>query len=285
MAATGLSPALPLVRLSAPRRLQLGTLLVLAACWEILSASGLFYRGVVPSLTAIAASLYWMLGDPRFWLNLSVTVSEIGLAIVIGGGLGVAAGTVLGANRFLGAAFGPYVIYLGSTPKVILLPIVYLMVGIGPESKVVIGAIACFMPMAISTAAGVRQINPVLIRVGRSFRLTKGQILAKIVLPAMRTPVANGLRLALGSAIVVCLVAEIKFSRLGLGQMIIQSFNRSRFADVYAGLVVITTLALVGNMLVTRLAQGPGSIGENRSRARGGRGESDPRHYVEFRPQ
>jgi ABC-type nitrate/sulfonate/bicarbonate transport system permease component len=151
------------------------------------------------------------------------------------------------------------VIYLASTPKVILLPIIYLMFGIGPASKIVVGSIACFMPMAISTAAGMRQINPALIRVGRSFNLTRPQMIQKIYLPAMVAPIANGLRIALGSAIVVCLVAEIKFSSMGLGQMVIDNFNRSRFAEVYASLIVITTLAVVGNSFVDRLAHRPGS--------------------------
>ena len=260
MAATGLSRrAGERIWLRPERRLQLITVVVLLIAWELIAASGLLYRGVVPSVTAIIASLATMLGTGKFWINFSVTVSEIGSAILIGGGLGLLVGLVLGANRFLGAAFSPFVIYLASTPKVILLPIIYLMFGIGPASKIVVGSIACFMPMAISTAAGMRQINPALIRVGRSFNLTRPQMIQKIYLPAMVAPIANGLRIALGSAIVVCLVAEIKFSSMGIGQMVIDNFNRSRFAEVYATLIVITTLAVVGNSLVDRLAHRPGS--------------------------
>lgn len=259
MAEAGLNSVKPVPSaapfLAAERRLQIVTVIVLAAVWEGVSASGLLYRGVVPSVLAIAASLAVMPGEPSFWFNLSTTLTEIVLAILAGGSLGLATGIALGGSRFLGAAFGPYVICLGSAPKVILLPVIILLVGIGLKSKVVVGAIACFMPMAISTAAGVRQINPVLIRVGRSFRLSRGQMFGKVLLPAMLTPLANGLRLALGPAIVVCLVAEIKFSNAGVGHMVIDSFNRSRFAEVYAWLIVITAVALVGNALIGRLAR------------------------------
>ena len=260
MAAAGLTQGIADRRWLRPeRRLQVATLVVLLVAWELIAASGLLYRGVVPSVTAIVAALATMLGQASFWMNFSITVSEIGSAIVIGGGLGLIVGLILGSNRFLGAAYTPFVIYLASTPKVILLPIIYLMFGIGPASKIVVGSIACFMPMAISAAAGMRQINPTLIRVGRSFNLTRAQMIQKIYLPAMVAPIANGLRIALGSAIVVCLVAEIKFSSVGIGQMVIDNFNRSRFADVYAALIVITTLAVVGNSLVDRLARRPGS--------------------------
>ena len=241
------------------RRLQLATLAGLLAIWETIAASGLLYRGVVPSVTGIVTSLATMFGQASFWTNLSVTASEIGLAIMIGGTLGILVGLILGGNRFLGAAYSPFVVYLASTPKVILLPIIFLMFGIGPASKIVVGSIACFMPMAISTAAGMRQINPTLIRVGWSFNLTQVQMIQYVYLPAMVAPIANGLRIALGSAIVVCLIAEIKFSNMGLGQMVIDSFNRSRFTEVYAALIVITTLAVLGNGIVDRLARPPGS--------------------------
>jgi NitT/TauT family transport system permease protein len=260
MAATSLTrDAAEQAWLRPERRLQLATLVGLLAIWETIAASGLLYRGVVPSVTEIVASLTTMLGQASFWTNFLVTASEIGLAILIGGGLGLVVGLILGGNRFLSAAYSPFVIYLASTPKVILLPIIYLMFGIGPASKIVVGSIACFMPMAISVAAGMRQINPALIRVGWSFNLTRVQMIQKVYLPAMLAPVVNGLRIALGSAIVVCLVAEIKFSNMGIGQMVIDNFNRSRFAEVYAALIVITTLAVAGNSLVDRLARRPGS--------------------------
>ena len=241
------------------RKLQLTTLVGLLAIWEAIAASGLLYRGVVPSVTAIVTSLATMLCQASFWTNFSVTASEIGLAIAIGGSLGLAVGLILGGNRFLDAAYSPFVIYLASTPKIILLPIIYLMFGIGPASKIVIGSIACFMPIAISTAAGMRQINPTFISVGWSFNLTLIHMIRYIYLPAMVAPIANGLRIALGSAIVVCLVAEIKFSSMGIGQIVIDNFNRSRFAEVYAVLIVITTLAVVGNILIDRLARQPGN--------------------------
>lgn len=241
------------------RRLQLVTLVGLLAIWEAIASSGLLYRGVVPSTVTIIASLATMLCQASFWTNFSVTASEISLALAVGSILGLAVGLILGGNRFLGAAYSPFVIYLASTPKVILLPIIYLMFGIGPASKIVVGSIACFMPMAISAAAGMRQINPTLIRVGKSFSLTRVQMIQSIYLPAMVAPIANGLRIGLGSAIVVCLVAEIKFSSMGIGQMVIDNFNRSRFAEVYAVLIVITTLAVVGNTLIDRLARQPGN--------------------------
>jgi ABC-type nitrate/sulfonate/bicarbonate transport system permease component len=242
--------------LSPARRLQFATLLAVWALWELVGASGLLYNGVMPSMFLVAPALGRLITSTVFWFNLSATGLEIGLAVGFGAVTGVLVGLLLGANRFLGAAFEPQLAALAATPKIILLPILYLMFGVGPASKVAIGALACFVPVALSTASGMRQISPVLVWVGRSLDLSWWQMTHKIYLPALVEPIATGLRIALGAAIVVCLIAEIKFSRIGLGAMVIDSFNRSRFADVYALLIVLITLAIAGNSLVNRLGSG-----------------------------
>ena len=254
MVEAGLSAAITVGPRRLPAwRLQFVTLLAIWALCEAIAASGLFYEGVVPSLFTVVAALARLFADPQFWSNLSVTGMEIGVAFAMGGGAGLLIGLLLGGNRFLGAALEPYLAALAATPKIIILPIVYLMFGIGPGSKIAIGAFACFVPVALSTASGMRQINPVLIRVGRSLDLSRWQLVHKIYLPALVQPVAVGLLIALGAAIAVCLIAEIKFSRIGLGAMVIDSFNRSRFAEVYAVLIVIISLAVAGNVLVDRI--------------------------------
>ena len=109
------------------------------ALWEAIAASGSLYRRC--SFRSIRSrGVGRLIADPRFWFNLSVTGIEIGSAIAIGGGPALLVGLVLGGNRFLGAAFEPYLAALAATPKIIVLPIVYFMLGVGPASKIAIGA-------------------------------------------------------------------------------------------------------------------------------------------------
>ena len=249
------APAAATLRLDPGFALQVATLLGLAFLWEALGASGWLYRGVLPSLLDIAAALVALLGSTRFWTNLSVTGMEVGLAIALGGGLGILAGLLLGGSRFVGAALEPYVNFFASMPKVILFPVFLVAFGTGPGSKLAVGAVACFFPMALGTAAGTRQISPVHLKVGRAFNLGLVQMVRMIYLPALVAPIMSGLRIALGVAIVVCLLAEIKYSNRGIGFMVITSYNQSRFADVYAVLIVIFAVTAAGNALVDRLAR------------------------------
>jgi ABC-type nitrate/sulfonate/bicarbonate transport system permease component len=123
--------------------------------------------------------------------------------------------------------------------------------GVGTGSKIAMGALSCFFPVALSTAAGMRQIDEVLIRVGRSFRASPMQMVTKIYIPAMAAPIVNGLRLGLGVAIIGTLLAETKLSNKGLGFLIIQSYQRFDMPEMYAMLIVVFTLAALINAAFT----------------------------------
>src|SRR5262249_6062361 len=153
----------------------------------------------------------------------------------------------------LSRAFEAYLYYLGPTPKIIFFPVMIMWFGVGPGSKIAMGAISCFFPIALSTAAGMRQIDPVLIRVGKSFRLNAWQMVTKIYLPAMRHPIINGVRLGLGVAIIGTLLAELKLSTVGIGFLIIQAYSLFDMPRMYAMLIVLFVIAIGVNALVGRL--------------------------------
>jgi NitT/TauT family transport system permease protein len=237
--------------------LRLALIAAVLIGWEALAASGLLFRDVVPSLAAIGSALTALLLDQTFYWHLEVTGFEIAVALVIGGLSGLAVGLVLGANRFIGKAFEPYLYYLGPTPKIIFFPIMIMWFGVGPGSKVAMGVISCFFPIALSAAAGMRQIDRVLIRVGRSFRARPWQMASKIYLPAMRQPVVNGVRLGLGVAVIATLLAETKLSNRGVGFLIINSYSTFNMPRMYALLIVLFVIAIGANALVGRLGSGP----------------------------
>ena len=166
--------------------------------------------------------------------------------------LGLAVGT-LGANRFLAAGFERYLYYLGPTPKIIFFPIMIMWFGIGPGSKIALGTLSCFFPVALSVAAGMREIDNVLIRVGRSFRANTWQMVWKIYLPAMRHPVINGFRLGLGIALIGTLLAETKLSNKGIGFLIINAYSTFDMPRMYANLIVLFVIAIGANALVGRI--------------------------------
>jgi NitT/TauT family transport system permease protein len=241
---------LPLGPVTALRIVIVVTVLV---AWEALAASGLLYRDVVPSLLAIGKALSTTLRDPTFYFHLGTTAYEIGIAMLIGGLSGLVVGIALGASRFISRAYEAYLYYLGPCPKIIFFPIMIMWFGVGPGSKVAMGAISCFFPVALNVAGGMREIDKVLIRVGKSFRANTWQMVTKIYLPAMRHPVINGARLGLGVALIGTLLAETKLSNRGIGFMVIQAYSIFNMPQMYALLIILFVVAIGVNTLIGRL--------------------------------
>ena len=216
-----------------------------------LARSGLLYEDVVPPLAAILKALVEEILSARLYANAWVTLLEVISGMVIATVLGVAAGILFGARRYLGRAVEPTLNALATTPKIIFLPIVMLAVGIGVESKIALGALSAFFPIVISTTAGVRDMRPVYLMVGRTFNLNTWQVFSKIYLPALVNPIITGMRLGLGVCIIGVLLGEIKLSNAGLGFLAIDYYGMFRIPDLYAVLIIIFALAVGANSLMS----------------------------------
>ena len=227
-----------------------------ALAWQMLAVSGLLFRDVVPPLGVIGSAVVRLLADEGFYRNVVITLGEIAAALAIGGIAGLGVGILLGANRFLSRAYESLIYYLGPTPKIIFFPVLIMWFGVGPGSKIAMGVLSCFFPIAISAAAGMRQIDPILIRVGQSFRASIRQMIVKVYLPAMREPIVNGVRLGMGVAMIGTLLAETKLSNKGIGFLIIDAYNTFDMPRMYAVLLVLFAIAIGANALVGRAGRG-----------------------------
>ena len=251
MTARTVRPAKPLVR--PVTLLRIALIVGLLAVWQAVSASGLLYRDVVPSLLAIGRALYDTLGNVAFYFHLYTTFYEIALAMLIGGISGLIVGLLLGGSPLLSRSYEVYLYYLGPCPKIIFFPLMMLWFGVGPGSKTAMGAISCFFPIALNAAGGMREIDKVFINVGRSFRANTWQMVTKIYLPAMRYPIVNGVRLGLGVALIGTLLAETKLSNRGVGFLVIQAYDFFRMPEMYALLIILFVIAIGANSLIGRL--------------------------------
>jgi ABC-type nitrate/sulfonate/bicarbonate transport system permease component len=234
-----------------PNVIRLATMVVVLVAWEAVARSNLLYAGVVPPLEAIAAALFELVTGAAFYHHLAVTAFEVGLGIAIAAVAGIAAGILFGARRFLGRAAEPYIVALATTPKIIFLPIVMLMFGIGIHSKTALGALSGFFPVVLSTIDGMREIRPVHIQVGRSFNCSPLQMVRMIYLPALTGPILTGLRLGLGVTLIGVLLAEIKISKAGLGFLANDLYSRFEIPELYALLIAIFLCAVLINEAMT----------------------------------
>jgi ABC-type nitrate/sulfonate/bicarbonate transport system permease component len=223
--------------------IRLVTILVAVAIWELLARSGWFYQDVIPSIWKIAYALFEELISAGFWADLGVTLEEHIVGFTAGSALAIAAGIVLGANSFVRRAVSPYLNALGSTPKIVFLPILFLLFGTGIQSKMANGALSAFFPVIFATMLGMVLVNPVHLRVGRSFNISRRQLITKIYIPSMIGPLMIGLKLGMAIAVTGVLVAEIRAANAGIGFRLSNYYDSFQIAPLYALIIVCFSLA------------------------------------------
>lgn len=228
-------------------RIRVITAIVLLALYECVARSGVVYEGVVPPLPAIARALTAFLATADSYAHLGITALEIVIGFVIGTAAGIGLGVAFGLWRLLGAVLDPWVHYLAPTPKIIFLPVLILLFGVGIGSKIAMGAIGAFFPVVVATYSGMRLVQTVLLKVARSFQATTWQTVRMIYAPSLVVPVIGAMRIGLAASIIGTLLAEIKMSRAGLGHLILQDYSMLRVPEMYSLLLVIMAIALLAN--------------------------------------
>ena len=218
------------------------------------AASGLLYAGVVPSSFKIVAALAHEIVSAGFYWNLEFTLMEVLVSLAIGCGAGLAVGLVVGANPFRRRGLRALpAIHGADAEDRVPAGACWCCSASAPARRSAHGRAVVLLPDGAVVAAGVRLVDPVLLRVGRSFNLTPAQMVRMIYLPALVPPIATGLRIGLGVAIIGCLLAELKMSNRGLGFMIMQYYAQFRTPQMYAILIVMFVLAVLANTLVARV--------------------------------
>ena len=230
--------------------IRLALLVLTIACWELISYSGLFYKEVFPSITTILSELTILLQTSEFYGHTWVTLFEVGAGLFFAISLGGVTGIIIGSSHVLHRGLDPILVALATTPKIIFFPIIMLLVGIGVESKIAMGALSAYFPICLSTAAGIRSVPQVFIDSAKSFGVSRLQLIRFIYFPAVLPELLTGVRIGLGVCIIGVLLGEIKISNQGLGFMAIEYYNMFNVPALYASLIVIFGMAVVINLAI-----------------------------------
>jgi len=178
-------------------------------------------------------------------LGASLKRAAIGFggAIVIAVPLGVVIAWYRPVQRFL----NPLLELFRNTAALALLPVFVLLLGIGELSKDTIVAYAATFPILLNTIAGVRAVDPLLVRAARSLGLSSPRLFVKVVLPSALPTIFTGIRMAGASAILVLIAAEMVGAKAGLGFLIMNAQNSFQMPDMYAGILATAVVGTVVN--------------------------------------
>jgi NitT/TauT family transport system permease protein len=175
------------------------------------------------------------------------TLGRVGAGFVIGAIPGILLGVIMGINRTVRLMLDTTLSAIYVLPKIAIFPIVMLMFAdpFGEGPKIAVVALSVFFLMAINTMAGVRDIDPVLLMAGRNYGARNLQLFRHVIIPAAMPVIFAGLRLALGTALIVIISVEFLRAKQGVGFMTFYYWEVLNPEKMYAGLVVVMILGVV----------------------------------------
>ncbi len=218
--------------------------------WQI--AAWLVRRDLLPGPVSVLAALVTETrGDlARHFL---ISAWRVVASVVLSVAAGVPAGLVLGQSARLNRIFSPVIYILYPIPKIVLLPIILLFLGIGNLSKIFIIFLILFFQILVVVRDEAGALRPELIYSVRSLGAGRRALFRFVYLPATVPAALTALRISVGTAIAVLFFAESYATTSGLGYYIIDRWGRLAYPEMYAGVIAMSLLGLLLYLLVDRL--------------------------------
>ena len=227
--------------------LRIGALAIFFGAWEGSSRAGWLDPLFASSPSLIVEKLVSMIADGSIWPHVLASANIAALGFGLSVLVGVPMGLAMGRSLTLRSTLEPFTVALNAAPQVAFLPLLIIWLGIGVASKVALVFLGSFIIMVINTEAGVEQVDRRLIETARAFMANERQIMLKVILPSALPFIIAGMRLGVGRALVMVVVAEIYAATKGLGYLIFQAGGLYDTAQVFVGVVILAGAGVILN--------------------------------------
>jgi NitT/TauT family transport system permease protein len=235
------------MRWPTPATVRWAILAAVLILWEFVPLTGALPELFLPSLSKTLTVLW--IDRHIYFAALLVTLYEVAIAMLIACGLGILVGALVGGLAVLRSLLLPIFSSLYAVPIVILYPVFTAWFGIGSSSKIAFAGIYGFFPVMLSTAAGIRTIDPQFLLAARSMGATLTQQITRVIIPASVPTVFAGLRLGGALTIIGVVVSEMLTASAGIGYLV--TLNRTILDSprVFAGILTIMVLSIAYYMM------------------------------------
>ena len=232
-------------------------LLLAIALWQLAASAALVNPLFLPPPTAIARAIFKLAISGALWQHLSYSIMRIGVGWMLGTAAGIAVGFAIGLSRLARSVGITFISALFPIPKIALLPLLILWLGIGEEPKIATIALGVFFSTAISVYSGVDNVPRNLIRMAQSFNVPFPIIVRRVIWPGALPSILAGFRITASVALLLVVSAEMIGAQYGIGAFVLQAGNLMQTDQLLAGVVILSLFGLaVGrliNWLETRL--------------------------------
>jgi ABC-type nitrate/sulfonate/bicarbonate transport system permease component len=237
------------------RGVQIGFLLGLIALWYFATAVWGISQILLPNPVNVWRELEDVVRTGEFLPDLQVTLGEVAMAFLISCTSGVMLGYLTSRSQYSIRVFEPLLAGAYSVPIILFLPLYVLFFGLGPWSKIALGATISFFPIVLNTIAGFGYVDKIFITAARSMGASDFQMFRYVLLPAALPVILTGLRIGFTVALLSILGSETIASLAGLGHRIVHLAEAMETPRMFAYIAFAVVIAAILNTVVTSLEQ------------------------------
>jgi ABC-type nitrate/sulfonate/bicarbonate transport system permease component len=228
-------------------------LLAVLAIWQAAGSAGLVNSLFLPTPLAIVKAIWQLAISGALWQHISASLLRIGTGWVLGTIAGVAVGFAIGLFNQARAVGITFISALFPIPKIALLPLLILWLGIGEEPKIATIALGVFFSTAISVYSGVDAVPRNLIRMAQSFNVPFATIVRRVIWPGALPSILAGFRISASVALLLVVSAEMIGADKGIGAFVLQAGNLMQTDQLLAGVVILSVFGLAVGKLINLL--------------------------------
>jgi NitT/TauT family transport system permease protein len=231
--------------------LKILSAIIVFSAWEIAGRIPVSYA--FPTFIESMQALYVMTANGTIFTAYSETLQPLVLGVAISAFLGIGIGLWVGLSARFDWLFSPIFIVAQAAPLAALIPLLVMAYGIGLTSKVFVVCIMAMPVIVLNTATAVRNTPVSLKDMGRSYLASDADIILKIVIPAASPVIFSGLRLGISAGFIGAILAELKITPTGVGDIITYSRSIADYPSMYAAIFSIIVMAVLFLNLLERI--------------------------------
>jgi NitT/TauT family transport system permease protein len=216
---------------------------ILFGAWEIAGRIPVSYA--FPTFLESMSALFSMIADGTIFAAYGETLRPLAIGVIISAVLGIIIGLWVGLSSFFDWLFSPIFIVMQAAPLAALIPLLVLVYGIGLTSKVIVVCIMAMPVIVLNTSGAVRNTPESFKEMGRSFLASETSIILRIIIPAASPVIFAGLRLGVSAGFIGAILAELKITPTGVGDIITYSRSIADYPSMYAAIFSIILLAVL----------------------------------------
>jgi ABC-type nitrate/sulfonate/bicarbonate transport system permease component len=230
--------------------LSVATVVLLTVLWEAAIDLGWVQSAFIVSPSRIVRSAINLTKSGELTGHIGVTLARTFTGFLAGTLLGLIVGLAMGWSRTLRALLDPLVSIIYPLPKIALLPLIILMVGIGETPIILIVTLGAFFPVVVNSMTGVMNINQIYFEAAQNYGAGRLRTFTRVILPGSLPVAFSGIRLALGLSLLSTVIAELAIANRGLGAMLWLSWQTLRIDRIYVAIALIALIGLLLNGLL-----------------------------------